>query len=56
MGREREREEEKHQCVVASQVPPTGDPALNPGMCHTSQSYKQFFKRAIICLSLFTFK
>ena len=32
-GREGEREAEKHQCVVASCVPPTGDLALNPGMC-----------------------
>ena len=27
------REEEKHQCVVASHVAPTGDFACNPGMC-----------------------
>ena len=27
------REGEKHQCVVASLVPPTGDPAHDPGMC-----------------------
>ena len=32
-GREGEREEEKHHCVVASHVPPTGDLASNPGMC-----------------------
>ena len=33
-GREREREGEKHQCVVASCPPPcTGDLAHNPGMC-----------------------
>ena len=32
-GREGEREGEKHQCVVASHVPPTGDLAHNPGMC-----------------------
>ena len=24
---------EKHQCVVASRVSPTGDLARNPGMC-----------------------
>ena len=30
-GREKEREE-KHQCVVASSTPPTGDLAHNPGM------------------------
>ena len=27
------REGEKHQCVVASYTPPTGDLARNPGMC-----------------------
>ena len=32
-GREGEREGEKHQCVVASCVPPAGDLARNPGMC-----------------------
>ena len=32
-GREGEREEEKHQCVVAFHVPPTGGIASNPGMC-----------------------
>ena len=32
MGREGEREGEKHQCVVASRMPPTGDLACNPGM------------------------
>ena len=31
--REGEREGEKHQCVVASHVPPTGDLACNPDMC-----------------------
>ena len=31
-GREGEREGEKHQCVVASCAPPTGDLACNPGM------------------------
>ena len=32
--REGEREGEKHQCVVASHMPPpTGHPAGNPGMC-----------------------
>ena len=28
------REGEKHQCVVASHVPPTGDLAHNFGMCY----------------------
>ena len=32
-GREGEREEEKHHCVVASQMPPTGDLACNSGVC-----------------------
>ena len=31
-GREGEREGEKHQCVVASYAPSTGDLAHNPGM------------------------
>ena len=30
--REGEREGEKHRCVVASRMPPTGDLACNPGM------------------------
>ena len=29
------KERGKHQCVVASCTPPTGDPASNPGMCPT---------------------
>ena len=32
-GREGERGREKHQCVVASHAPPTGDLAYKPGMC-----------------------
>ena len=32
-GREGERDGEKHQCVVASCMPPTGDLASNPDMC-----------------------
>ena len=31
--KEEEKEGEKHQCVVASHVPPTGDLAHSPGMC-----------------------
>ena len=31
--RRREREGEKHHCVVASRVPPTGDLARNTDMC-----------------------
>ena len=40
-GREGEREGEKHQCVVASYVPPTGDLARNPGMCPDWESNQQ---------------
>ena len=32
-GRKGEREWEKHQCVVASHTPPTGDVACNPCTC-----------------------
>ena len=32
-GREGEREGEKHQWMVASNTPPTGDLACNPGLC-----------------------
>ena len=32
-GREGEREEEKHQCMVPSYMPPTGDLLHNSGMC-----------------------
>ena len=32
-GGKLEREEEKHECVVASHVAPTWDLAHNPGMC-----------------------
>ena len=31
--RERGREGERYQCVVASHAPPTGDLARNPGKC-----------------------
>ena len=33
-----ERNREKHQCVVAFNVPPTGDLAHNPGMCPAWES------------------
>ena len=33
MGKEKEREGEKHQCVVASCTPQPGDLAHNSGMC-----------------------
>ena len=42
-GRERERQGEKHQCVVASHAPPTGDQAHNPGMCPDWESNQQLF-------------
>ena len=32
-GREGDRQGEKHQCVVASRMLPTGDWAGNAGMC-----------------------
>ena len=32
-GREGEREGEKHQCVVVSHAPPTGDLDRNQGVC-----------------------
>ena len=32
-GEGREKEVEKHQCVLASHVPPTGYLVHNPGMC-----------------------
>ena len=37
-GREGERDGEKHQCVVASHMHPTGDLAHNSGMCPEWQS------------------
>ena len=42
-GKEGERGGEKHQYVVASCVPPTGDLALNPGMCPDWESNQQPF-------------
>ena len=38
-----EKEREKHQCVVASYVAPTGDLAHNPGMCPDWESNQQPF-------------
>ena len=43
MERGREGEREKHQCVVASHAPPTGDLARNPGMCPDWESNQQHF-------------
>ena len=42
-GMEGEREGEKHQCVVASHVSPTGDLDRNPGMCPDWESNRQPF-------------
>ena len=42
-GKDRDREGEKHQCVVASCTPPTGDLAYNPGMCPEWESNRQSF-------------
>ena len=42
-GREGERQGEKHQCVVASCVPLTGDLACNPGMCPDWESNQEPF-------------
>ena len=41
--REGEREGEKHQCVVALHVPPTGDLARNPGTCPDLESSRPPF-------------
>ena len=38
-----EREREKHPCVVASRVPPSGDLAHNPGMCPDWESNQRPF-------------
>ena len=40
-GREEQREGEKHQCVVASRVPSTGDLAHNLGTCPDWESNQQ---------------
>ena len=37
------REGEKHQCVVASHAPPTGDLAHNPGTCPDWEWKQQLF-------------
>ena len=42
-GREGEKEGEKHQCVVASCVPTTGDLAYNPGICPDRESNQRPF-------------
>ena len=48
-GREGEREKQKHQCVVATWVPPTGDLTSNPGMCPDWESnWRPFGSQASI--------
>ena len=42
-GRERQREAEKHQWMVACSVPPTGDLAHNTVMCSDWESSQQPF-------------
>ena len=42
-GKKREREGEKHQCVVASCAPPTGNLARNPSMCPDWELNRQPF-------------
>ena len=46
-GRVGERQGEKHQCVVASLMPPTGDLARNPGKCpHWESNWRPFDSQA----------
>ena len=42
-GREEERQGGKHQCVVASPMPPTRDLSCNPGMCPDWESNQRPF-------------
>ena len=42
-GMEGGGEGKKHQCVVASHAPPTGDLAHNPGICPDWESNRQPF-------------
>ena len=42
-GKEGEREGEKHQCVIASRMPPTGDLTRNPCMCPGRESNQWHF-------------
>ena len=42
-GRETERKEEKHPCVIASLAPPTGDLVCKPGMCPDWELNRQPF-------------
>ena len=66
-GKEGEREGEKHQCVVPSHTPPTGDLACNQGMCpdwesngqhRGSQAYSQsteLHQPGLITIALYKF-
>ena len=42
-GREEEREGEKHQCMVAFRVPPTGGLTGSPDLCPHWESNQQPF-------------
>ena len=47
-GREGERGGKKHQCVVASHTPPTGDLASNPGVfSHWELNQQPFGSQAL---------
>ena len=49
--REGEREGEKHQYVVASYMPPTGDLVCNPGMCPDWELNQQPFSSQAVAQS-----
>ena len=51
-GREGERKGEKYQCAVASHMAPTGDLALNPGMCPDWEAKQQPFGSQLTLNSL----
>ena len=53
-GRERERQGEEHQHVVASHAPPTGDMAHNPGMCPGNQTGNPLVRRPALNLLSYT--
>ena len=46
--RDRGKEGEKHQCVVASHVPPTRDLACNPGMCPGNRTGDPLVRRPVL--------
>ena len=39
----KKREGKKHQCVATFLMPPTGNPAQNPGMCPDGELSQQTF-------------